>query len=95
MEHGCGEIAGKTKRGCGGNCGEMKRGFGEKFRENAGFEPRPWVAETETSSLLLRPVDVGEDGSAWEINFQSMVFETRRKPGPTKAKRYGGRWGRS
>ena len=36
----------------------MKRGFGEKFGENAGFEPRPWVAETETSLLLLRPVDL-------------------------------------
>ena len=30
------------------------------------------------------------DRSAWEINLKSMVFETRLKPGPTKAKRYRG-----
>ena len=30
------------------------------------------------------------DRSAWGVDLKSMVFETRLKPGPTKAKRYGG-----
>ena len=53
--------------------------------------PRERPSQGDEAWKTLHELFAGHDGCAWEINFQSMVFETRRKPGPTKAKRYGGR----
>ena len=44
---------------------------------------RGW--DDDTSMVL------STDRNAWEINLKSMVIKTRLKPGPTKARRYGGR----
>ena len=50
----------------------------------------PQPRHTTTTQLPMP----NHDRSAWGVDLKSMVFETRLKPGPTKAKRYGGAsWG--